>query len=254
MPDYNWPEPGTTAIIGKRVSRVDGPAKVSGAAKYTHDLKRPGMLYAKMLRSPHAHAKVISIDTSAAEKLPGVAAVQIVQEPGKEILWAGDDVVAVAATTDQIAEDALRLIKVEYEKLPHLVNESDRAKAASRARPAQEQVVGDPDAAFAQAEVVVEGDYGLPVVTHCCLETHGQVAEWEGDSLTVYPSSQGVQPVANQFAQALEIPATNVRTLMQYVGGGFGSKFAADRWDITAARLSRKAGGKPVRIFLERDA
>src|SRR3990170_6926564 len=171
MPDYNWPEPGTTALIGTRVDRVDGPAKVTGGAKYTYDVKRPGMLYARMLRCPHAHAKVISIDTSAAEKLPGVAAVHIVQEPGNEIFWAGDDVVAVAAATDQIAEDAIRLIKIEYEKLPHLVNESDLTKAASRAQPANEQTTGDPDTAFAQADVVVEGDYGLPVVTHCCLET-----------------------------------------------------------------------------------
>jgi xanthine dehydrogenase YagR molybdenum-binding subunit len=251
MPDYTWPEPGTTALLGTRVSRVDGPAKVTGGAKYTYDLKRTGMLYAKMLRSPHAHAKVVSIDTSAAEKLPGVAAVQIVQGPGTEIQWAGDDIVAVAATSDQIADDALRLIRVEYEKLPHLVNESDRLKAAGRGRPAQEQVSGDPDAAFAQAEVVVEGDYGLPVVTHCCLESHGQVTEWEGDSLTVYPSSQGVLPVASQFAQALEIPATNVRTMMQYVGGGFGSKFAADRWGIACAQLAKKAG-KPVKLMLER--
>lgn len=251
MPDYNWPDPGTSALIGTRIDRVDGPAKVTGGAKYTYDVKRPGMLYARMLRCPHAHAKFISIDTSAAEKLPGVGAVHSVQEAGKEIFWAGDDVVAVAATTDQIAEDAIRLIQIEYEKLPHLVNESDLTKAASRAKPANEQTSGDPDTAFAQAAVVVEGDYGLPVVTHCCLETHGQVAEWEGDSLTVYPSTQGVQRVADQFAQALEIPATNVRTLMQYVGGGFGSKFAADRWGIACAELARKAG-KPVKLMLER--
>lgn len=251
MPDYNWPEPGTTALIGTRVARVDGPAKVSGGAKYTHDLKRPGMLYARMLRCPYAHARIISIDTSAAEKRPGVAAVHIVQGPGQEIFWAGDDVVAVAAATDQIAADAVRLIRVEYEKLPHLVNESDLTKAASRARSANEQTVGDPDSAFAQAEVVVEGDYGLPVVTHCCLETHGQVTEWEGDSLTVYPSTQGVQRVADQFARGLGIPATNVRTLMQYIGGGFGSKFAADRWGLACAKLAKKAG-KPVKLMLER--
>jgi xanthine dehydrogenase YagR molybdenum-binding subunit len=251
MPDYNWPEPGTTALIGTRVSRVDGAAKVTGRAKYTYDLKRPGMLYARMLRSPHAHARVRSIDTSAAERLAGVAAVHVVQGPGSEIQWAGDDVVAVASTTEQIAEDALRLIKIEYEVLPHLVNERDPAKAAERARPAQEQVTGEPDKAFAEAEVVVEGDYGLPVVTHCSLESHGQVTEWEGDSLTVYPSTQGVERVVGQYAEALGIPATNVRSLMQYVGGGFGSKFAADRWGIACAQLAKKAG-KPVKLMLER--
>ena len=251
MPDYNWPEPGTTVLIGKRVNRVDGPNKVTGAAKYTYDLKRPAMLYAKMLRCPYAHARVLSMDTSAAEKLPGVAAVQIVQGPGSEIQWAGDDVVAVAATTEQIADDAIRLIQVEYEKLPHLVNEKDRSQAGERARPAQDQVTGDPDRAFAEAEVVIEGDYGLPVVTHCCLETHGQVTEWEGDNLIVYPSTQAVDRVAGQFAQALQLPATNVRTLMQYIGGGFGSKTAADRWGIACAQLAKKAG-KPVKLMIER--
>jgi len=251
MPDYNWPEPGTTALIGTRVNRVDGAPKVSGGAKYAYDLQRPNMLYGRMLRSPHAHARIISIDTSTAERLSGVAAVQIVQGPGSEIQWAGDDIVAVAATTDQIAEDAVRLIRVEYEVLPHLVNEADRSKAGERARPAQQQTQGDPDAAFQQAEVVSEGDYGLPVVTHLPLETHGQAAEWDGENLTIYPSTQGVERVVGQFAQGLQIPATNIRSLMQYVGGGFGSKFAADRWGIACAQLAKKAG-RPVKLMLER--
>ncbi|HLA40613.1 MAG TPA: xanthine dehydrogenase family protein molybdopterin-binding subunit, partial [Candidatus Glassbacteria bacterium] len=97
MSDYNWPELGKTSLIGKRLNRLDGPAKVTGSAKYTYDLKRPGMLYAKVVRCPYAHARVLSIDTSEAERLPGVAAVHIVQGPGAEIQWAGDDVVAVAA-------------------------------------------------------------------------------------------------------------------------------------------------------------
>src|SRR5258707_1405664 len=84
MPDYSWPEPGTTALIGKRINRVDGPAKVTGAAKYTYDIKRPGMLFAKVLRCPYAHARILTIDTSEAEKLPGVEGVYIVQEPKTE--------------------------------------------------------------------------------------------------------------------------------------------------------------------------
>ncbi|MBI3895570.1 MAG: xanthine dehydrogenase family protein molybdopterin-binding subunit [Acidobacteria bacterium] len=252
MPEYRWPEIGTTSLIGKRINRVDGPEKVTGRAKYTYDLKRPGMLYGKMLRCPHAHARILSIDTSEAEKLSGVAAVHIVQEPGTEIQWAGDDVVAVAAVTEQITEDAIRRIKVEYEKLPHLVREEDLAKAGDRVKPFTEQVTGDPDQAFQAADtVVVEGEYGLPVVTHCCLEVHGQVAEWEGDRVTIYPSIQGVERVAGQYAQALGVPASNVRTLMQYVGGGFGSKVAADRWGTACAQLAKKAG-KPVRLMLER--
>ncbi len=252
MPEFNWPEPGTTTLIGKRISRLDGPAKVTGAAKYAYDTKRPGMLYAKVLRSPHAHARIVSIDTSEAEKLPGVEAVYIVQEPNTEIHWEGDDIVAVAAVDEPTAEDAIRRIKVVYEKLPHLVREEDLSKVGDRAKPAADQVSGDPDKAFQDPDaVVIEGFYGTSVVTHCCLEAHGNVAEWDGDSLTVYPSTQAVERLGAQFAETLKIPATNVHTLMQYVGGGFGSKVAVDRWGIAVAKLAQKAG-KPVKLMLER--
>lgn len=252
MPEYNWPEPGTTALIGKRISRLDGPAKVTGSAKYTYDQKRPGMLYARMLRSPYAHARIVKMDTSEAEKLPGVEAVYVVQGPGTEIHWAGDDLVAVAATTEGIAEDALARIQIEYEKLPHLVQERDLEKAGERAKTTGEQITGEPDKIFQDPEmVVIEGEYGLPVITHCCLESHGQVVEWDGENVTVYPSTQGVERVGGQFAEALNVPAANVRTLMQYVGGGFGSKFAADRWGIACAQLAKKAG-KPVKLMLDR--
>ena len=252
MPDYRWPEPGTTSLIGKRISRLDGPAKVTGGAKYTYDTKRPGMLYAKVLRSPYAHARIVSIDTSEAEKLPGVEAVYVVQEANTEIHWEGDDIVAVAAIDEPTAEDAIRRVKVEYEQLPHLVREDDFTKIRDRGKPANEQVSGNPDEAFQDPEsVILEGYYGTAVVTHCCLEAHGNVAEWEGENLTVYPSTQAVERVGAQFAETLQIPATNVRTLMQYVGGGFGSKVAVDRWGKAVAMLAKKAG-KPVKLMLER--
>ncbi|MBI2818154.1 MAG: xanthine dehydrogenase family protein molybdopterin-binding subunit [Acidobacteria bacterium] len=252
MPDYNWPEPDSAALVGKRISRVDGPAKVTGTAKYTYDVTRPGMLYAKVLRSPYAHCRIVSIDVSAAEKLPGVEAVYVVQGAGTEIHWQGDDIAAVAAVDEQTAEDAVQNIKVQYKQLAHLVQEEDLSKAGDRAKPAAEQVVGNPDEAFAAAEAVtVEGYYGTSVVTHCCLESHGFVAEWEGDTLTVYPSTQAVERLTGQFAEALKIPATNVHTMMQYVGGGFGSKFAVDRWGIAAAHLAKQTG-KPVKLMLER--
>ncbi|MBI4481372.1 MAG: xanthine dehydrogenase family protein molybdopterin-binding subunit [Acidobacteria bacterium] len=252
MAEYKWPEAGKRALIGKRTNRVDGPAKVSGSAKYTYDVKRPGMLYGKILRCPHAHARIVSIDTSEAEKLLGVKAVRIIQGPGTEIQWAGDEVVGVAAVEETIAEDALRKIKVQYEKLPHLVHEEELEKVGDRAKPAAEQVSGDPDSAFKEAGVVVEGYYGLPVITHCALEAHGCVAEWEDEqNLTVWPSTQGVARVAGQFAETLGLPAGNVRALMQYVGGGFGAKFSPDRWGVETARLAKQAG-KPVKLMLER--
>src|SRR5262245_25642755 len=256
MPKYEWPEKSKRAILGQRVSKLDSPDKASGRAKYASDLKRPGQLYAKFLRCPYAHAKVVSIDISAAEKMPGVKAVKICEKkgPGSEILWALDEVVGVVAVDEHTAEDALRKIVVKYEKLPHLVNERDLSKAGDRAKPAAEQVAGDPDKAFQEAEVVIEGEYGIPVITHCCLEPHGQIVEWEGNNLTVHPSTQNVSGLANQFAQPLQIPASNVKVRMDHIGGGFGSKFGADAWGLETAHLSKQAGGKPVKGFLERDA
>ena len=123
MPDYQWPDAEHRTLIGKRVSRVDAPDKVSGQARYTYDVKRPGMLFGKMVRSPYAHCKVVSIDISAAEKMPGVKAIEIVQKQGSTIHWAGDEVVAVAAVDEGTAEDAVRAIKVKYQKMSHLVSD-----------------------------------------------------------------------------------------------------------------------------------
>ena len=328
MPDYHWPDADHRALIGKRISRVDSPFKVSGRAKYSYDYHGSDMLFGKVIRSPYAKAKVVSIDTSAAEKLPGVKAVEIVQKPGSTAQWAGDDIVAVAAVDEPTAEDAARLIKIEYQPLPYMVIDSEPpAGAAEAAGPMSEDDVwdaignqmpdpafirylqehgvsfhpeenslkemkgegasdgvldairkapyhevqgggkpspyqkaasttlGDPDQAFAEAEAVSEGLYGSPVITHCCLESHGSVSEWtDKDHLFVHISTQNVSGIPGQFAHPLEIPASNVRVHQDNVGGGFGSKFAADRWDLAAARLSRKAGGKPVRIMLERGA
>lgn len=323
---YGWPAAEQRSLIGKRISRVDGPDKVSGRAKYTYDLHRPGMLYGKVVRCPHAHAKVVSVDTSAAEKLAGVKGVFIIQDAGSEIHWAGDDVVVVAAIDEPTAADAARLVKVEYQALPHFVDDFTEPKGvaestgpltqrdlgqmfnadapdeqviaavqkrglafklspelekrlkdnevseavikALQAAPVKEpqpvnspykketeQVKGDPDAAFKEAEVVSEGVYGCPVITHCCLESHGSIAEWtDSDHLFSHISTQNVSGLAGQYAQALKIPEANVHVHQDHVGGGFGSKFGIDRWGAYTAQVSKKAGGKPVRVMLERDA
>src|SRR5215475_34391 len=125
MAEYKWPEEDKRTHIGKRISRLDGPDKVSGRAKYTYDINRPGMLFGKVVRSPYAHAKIVSIDLSVAEKMPGVKAVKIIQEPGKEVQWAGDEIAAVVAETEGQAEDAARAVKVVYERLPHIVSEQN---------------------------------------------------------------------------------------------------------------------------------
>src|SRR5579883_366776 len=105
MAEEKWPAADQRSLIGKRISRLDGPWKASGRAKYSYDVNRPGMLFGKMVISPHAHAKVVSIDTSAAEKVPGFRAAQVIVDEGREVLWAGQEVVAVAADTEEHARD-----------------------------------------------------------------------------------------------------------------------------------------------------
>jgi xanthine dehydrogenase YagR molybdenum-binding subunit len=329
MPDYQWPDPDQRTLIGQRTARVDSPDKVSGQARYTYDVKRPGLLFGKMLRSPYAHCKIVSIDISAAEKMPGVKGIQIVQNEGSTIHWAGDDVIAVAAVDEGIADDAVRAIKVKYQKLPHLVSDAEPPAGAAESqgplsmddlgdmldnqvperemisqirqygisfKPTDEDVkdakqqgvpdaiidavlkatvhpqaagaasksnyqkaaiqnVGDVDTAFSEADAVSEGLYGAPVIVHCCMESHGSTSEWtDPDHLFVHISTQGVSGIAGQMAEPLKIPSANIHVHQDNLGGGFGSKFGPDRWGIATAQLSKKAGGKPVRLMLERDS
>lgn len=256
---YDWPEAGERKIIGTRVSRIDGPAKSSGEAKYTYDINRPGLLFAKIYRSPYAHAKITAVDTSAAEKLPGVKTVYVIQGVGKEIQWAGDEIVVVAAESEEIAQDAVRLIKVEFEQLPHLVNEENLNQAGDQAKAAGGEKAGDPDKAFSDPSVVIsEGYYGISTITHCCLESHGATAEWpDPNNLKVWISTQNVSGLPGEFGKALrgqsiDLKDNNVETICNYVGGAFGSKFSADRWGILCAQLA-KTTGKPVKLMLERD-
>ncbi len=258
---YDWPESGHRELIGKSIDRIDGPEKSSGRAKYTYDANPRGRLIAKLCTCPYAHAKVKSVDVSAAQKLPGVKAVLIVQGPGKEIQWAGDEIAAVAAVNEEIAEDAVRLIKVEYEQLPHFVREEDlkKAEAAGRTKAAGDATTGDPDKAFQDPDAVIsEGYYGVPVITHCCLESHGTLAEWvDSKSLRAWVSTQNVSGGPGQLGQGLrlknvQVDDSNIETICQYIGGGFGSKFSPDRWGIEAAQLAQMAGA-PVRLMLDRN-
>lgn len=253
MAKYYWPEAGKRSLIGKRISRLDGPAKVSGSAKYSYDINRPGLLFAKVVRCPHAHARITRLDVSAAEKMPGVKAIRIIQDVGSEIQWSLDEVAVVAAVSEEMAEDAARAVAVEYEVLPHFVTE-EKLEQAPQVKPAQERVEGDPDTALAEADVKIEGYYGIRPIAHCCLESHGQVCEWEDEqNLTAWCSTQAVSSVSGQFSEKVGIPASNVRVITQYMGGGFGSKFSADRWGIECAQLARQTT-KAVKLMLERDA
>ncbi|HLJ17704.1 MAG TPA: xanthine dehydrogenase family protein molybdopterin-binding subunit [Bryobacteraceae bacterium] len=251
-PDYSWPPMDKRRVMGKPTSRLDGMQKATGGAKYSSDINPDGLLFGALLGSPYAHARIKSIDTSEAEKLPGVTAVRVINGAGKEVQWEGAEIASVSATSEEVARDAVRRIKVEYDVLPHVVREEDLTKVGNRARPAGEQTTGDPDKAFQEADVVVEGHYGIPVITHCCLEPHGQTIAWHGDQIDYWPSTQGVSTIGGDLAKSVKVPVTNIHVEMQYMGGGFGSKFPSDLWGSEAAELSKQSGGKPVKLFLDR--
>ncbi len=253
-----WPQ--NPRLIGTRIPRVDGLAKASGRAKYPSDVRPEGTLFGVMLYSPHAHARIKSIDVADAEKMPGVKAIVAIAKEGTILRYHGDDIAGVAAETEEQARDAARAIKVEYELLPHVATEAQamaenapQVVKGGNVRKGRAIVKGKPEDDMARADVTIEATYSLPVITHVCLETHGLTAMWESpDRLVAWASTQAVGPTAAELAQKFNIPASNVTVLTEVMGGGFGSKFGADLWGRTAAELSKKAGGKPVRMFLDR--
>ena len=253
---YAWPTERT--LLGQPVKRVDGPAKVTGAAKYSYDISRPGLLHGRILRSPHAHARIRSVDLTPAQKMPGVKAALVLADAGKKVMYQGDEVAAVAATTERVANDALRAIKVDYEVLPHLATidqaQSPMAPAifqGGNTKTAAPEEEGDPTVGFAAAAHVVEGVYSTQVQTHVSLETHGCVCEWNGDKLTAWVSTQAVHGTKEGFAEGLGIPQSDVRVITEYMGGGFGSKFGPDVQGLVCARLAKLANA-PVKLMLDR--
>jgi xanthine dehydrogenase YagR molybdenum-binding subunit len=253
---YSWPE--KPALLGTPIKRLDGPDKVTGRARYSYDINRPGMIYGKVVRSPYPHARVVSVDLAAAQKAPGVKAAMVYREPGTQVMYQGDPVAAVAADTEERARDAARLVRVRYEPLPHLAN-VEQAMAADappvfpngNVRAGARDETGDLAAGFANAAHTVDETYSTHVITHVCLETHGCVCEWDGEKLTAWISTQAVIQSAQQFAQALGIPQSNVHCITQYMGGGFGSKFGPDAQGIICAKLAKQANA-PVKLMLDR--
>lgn len=263
-----WPE--KRRILGTKLQRLDGPAKSTGKARYSFDINRPGMLHALILRCPYAHATVKSINTTSVEKLPGVKAIHLIAKEGSELFYAGDEVVALAADTEEHAHDALRAIKVEYEVLPFQVIEEDALKEDKKTvspvgpkkerenvRPPIEAASDGFEDGLKKADAVVEGSYGMATICHQCLESHGLVAEWDNEGgLTVWASTQAVtgtaQALSRHFqAQKIDLPESKVKCITHYMGGGFGSKFGPDIQGIVAAELARKAKA-PVKLMLDR--
>ncbi len=289
-----WPINKDLKFVGQSVERYDGHAKVTGRARYTSDVQLPGMLYAKFVNASVPHARVVSVDTTAAEKYPGVRGVHVIQHVlGNAVLrnsaleqvkypvvrYAGQPVAAVAATTPAAAEEAAALVKVRYEAIPFVVDEvKARATDAPKVFPGAADAEGsagggggpsdvkqtgnihgpsihrrgETDQGFKDAEVIVEGHYTTQVQTHSALETHGVVADWKPELLTVWASTQGTGSVREELAGFFKIPLTQVRVITEFMGGGFGAKFGAGNPGVVAAALSKKTGA-PVRLMLDRE-
>jgi len=278
-----WDGKDKLKYIGSKVPRIDGHLKTSGKAKYTADVNIQGMLWARYLRSPYPSAIVKSINTSKAEKLLGVKAIEIVKDLPMTLRFTGQEILAVAAKTEQIANDALKLIEVEYEVLDFVVDIEAARKALSHqvhSKTVKREVTDadidegldqsrnirgpkisgrpediterDIDEILASCSNIIEGTYKTQVQTHSAMETHGVVAEWKSeDKLKIYASTQGTFSVRNELAQHFELPESNVQVVTEFMGGGFGAKLGAGIYSVTAAKLAKKANA-PVRLILDR--
>lgn len=283
--------PAPPTPIGEAVPRRDGVAKVTGAARFTVDVALPGMAHARILRSPYAHARLRSIDTGAARRHPGVVAVvtaadladvnlvyghAIADHPliaVDKVRFAGEPVVGVVAEDPVTAEEALRLIEVEYEPLPFVTTaeealapnapiiheqageqrphrgfeeaiERDHPNVCSRSRHAW----GDIDAAFGDGAIVVEGEFHYPMCYAYAMEPYTAVASWSGSELTVWTSAQHPYMVRDDLAHCFDAPLSAVRVVVPYVGGGYGSKSYTKIEPLTAALALRAR--RPVKLAL----
>ncbi len=258
-----WPPDAVFTAIGKPRSRIDGPARVTGRAVYTNDLQLQGMLYARVLRSPHPHARIRHIDVKKALAHPGVRAVVSSEDVpdtfsldsvkifDRVVRYVGDEVAAVAADDDDIAGDALSLIDVDYEPLPFVLDAEEALKPG--APPVQESgnisggnartyQRGDVSRGFAEADAIVESTFYTQSAQHNCMEPHGVVASWDGDELNIWESTQSINRVQGELAAVFNLPLNKVRVSCEYMGGGFGSKQYTGKWSVIAALLALQAG------------
>jgi xanthine dehydrogenase YagR molybdenum-binding subunit len=263
-------------VVGKPVNRRDAVEKVTGRAQYSGDLHLPNILYGKILRSPHPRARIAKIDTAKAEALPGIKAVltkgntkgwrtywyDVPQIALPEVLtYEGQEVAAVAAEDMDTAQKALELIEVEYEILPPIL---DAEEALNRPVPsciADEEYPGrdlfdrtkyvmkrgDVTKGFEEADLVLEETYATQTQYHGTLQTRACIANWDGQTLTVWDATQGIWNTHRTLAQSLGLDPKNIRVIVKYLGGGFGSKAWAHRITYYAAKLSMLTG-RPVKM------
>jgi 4-hydroxybenzoyl-CoA reductase alpha subunit len=275
----------TLSPVGKSVPRIDAREKATGEAKYVFDMSLPGMLVGKMLRSPHAHAKIVKIDASAARKLPGVRAVVTAEDTLKikfgsneyffpqtvdqyplefeKVRYIGDEIAAVAAVDQETALRALSLINVTYEVLPAVFDALEAMKpGAPRIHAAMNNIgvmlpvqFGDADRALKESDYVREDVFVLPSAAHCALEPHVSVGQYEVSTnrITLWTSTQAPFKVREAMAKTLKMEAADIRVIKLNVGGGFGGKLEMFPMDFAACLLSKKAGGAPVKMTCTRE-
>ncbi|MFQ5691573.1 MAG: xanthine dehydrogenase family protein molybdopterin-binding subunit, partial [Nitrospinota bacterium] len=266
------------SIIGKGVPRVDGPAKAAGEAEFLSDIRLPGMLHARILRSHHPHARVLRVDPSRAASAPGVKAVITAADTPKipfsfvpsladklplcddRVRFVGDEVAAVAAETEEAAEEALSLIRVEYEPLPAVydpeeaMGEDAPLLHEGKARNVAWEIhktFGDPERGFAESDHVLEDHFSTQRAAHCPLETRACIARWErataGPRLTLWASTQAPHTFKEEVARALGIDPRRVRTLKPPTGGAFGNRMVMEMAAPVAAILAQRTG-RPVKL------
>ena len=273
-------------VIGTPRPKVDAYAKVTGRALYADDIMLPRMLYARLLRSPHAHARILAIDTRKALELPGVLAIITGEDlPQKfgilpssqdeyalaidKVRYVGDPVAAVAAIDPDILDEAMKLIDVEYEILPALMS-IDEALAHPEVKINDEARIGnihkavsyefgEIEAGFAAADYIREDWFYYEGNNHAPIEAHACVANWEpnpgdpvGGKLTLWSSTQTPHYVHRELSKVLHIPQSHIRVIAPNVGGGFGGKSDPFSHEICACELSRRSG-RPVKITCTRE-
>lgn len=275
VPDFEpapWTADQPMEIVGQCVPRMDAHEKVTGGAVFTADVKRTGMLYTQIVRAPIARGRVTMLDLAPSLEVPGVRDVLRREEVegisydsgqlfDQTIRFAGQPLAAVCADTQDAADRAARAAIVRVETEPHAVTaEAALEPDAPRVRPKGNTSKnspritkrGDVDAGLREADVVVRREYRTPVALHMAMEPHGAVAEWSGDRVTVWESTQGIFNTRSDLAEAFGLKLTQVRVIKDYMGGGFGAKNGAAASTYIAVALARKAGA-PVRCVLDRE-
>ena len=260
-PPY-WDRNHQFTVVGKeRLKRPDALDKVTGKAKYTHDINRPNMLYAVMVTSPHANAAITNIDIAEAQKMPGVKSIKTVSS--KSPAYAGALVAGVAAETIQQARDAAQKVKVTYDVKTFRTGEDESfiTKRVSYVDPktvsegtllsAVPMNRGNVANGFAQADEVLENRYETQVTPHCTLETHGCVAEWTDGNLTLWYSVQGIWAARQDSAGAAGVATNKIRVIAQHVGGAFGSKLQTEDFGGMCIQMAKETG-RPVKFMANR--